>query len=451
MNSICVQELLNLSLFKCKRCDKRCQYPVIGDTEGNYCISCLDEPKMTTANVEVNTILEKLNVPCRFNKDGCGVCNNIADITSHEVECEFRKKTCPLEQFDECQKIVNYASHFINHHKQYVISSEVDTFDVSFDIKHFMEDLIRLLIVNNEYFLLHIKHDVDNTFLLALYLCGDYENLKSYNCSFEHNEITTINLLHESDISLPLQRTKAEVYELPIDVHNSETKLRIKIAANSSMKIVKNKELLNNLSCPICAIYMFDEIYQCILGHSICKTCFTRLQRCPTCTSPFNATRNYALESFAPLLRYPCRHDGCNIYFSKKKLFDHEDMCPFKLYDCPYRKKTTCNYTGLYKELYDHLYYEHNIRDNNPVQHVFTLENVTPTETIMNYYRLRSIFSCCVRKHMDGYNFICNHIGPKKSAKRFVFEVELINRQNESMVLKCYLEIVGDMLIRMKL
>ncbi|KAI4455852.1 e3 ubiquitin-protein ligase siah2 [Holotrichia oblita] len=436
MNSICVQELLDLSVFKCKCCNKRCQYPVMmGDKEGNYCITCLEElqPNMKKENEEINGILKKLNVPCRFNENGCGVCNNIVDITSHEIECEFREKMCPLKQLNQCNvipKIMNYASHFINHHKQNVISSELDTFDASFNIEQSMDDIIRLLIVNNEYFLLHIQHDVDNTFLLALFLCGDHENIKNYNCSFEHNEIKEFNLLHESDISLPLKRKNAVVYDFPVE-DNSEAKLKIIITANSYMKTIKNNELLNNLNCPICVTYMYEEIHQCTSGHSICKSCFTRLQRCPTCTAPFNATRNYTLESLTSILRCPCRHEGCNIYFSKKKILNHEDICPFKLYSCPFQEPT-CDYTGLYESLGQHLEVEHSkttIRSNF-VERIFAVDNITTKETTIMCFN--SIFHCYVKKNMDVYNFICKYIGPKRSAKRFVFEVELINQQNNS-------------------
>lgn len=51
------------------------------------------------------------------------------------------------------------------------------------------------------------------------------------------------------------------------------------------------------LNCPVCLNVFSSRIRQCRFGHSVCASCHSRLQECPTCRGDFAPEmRNYALE-----------------------------------------------------------------------------------------------------------------------------------------------------------
>lgn len=76
---------------------------------------------------------------------------------------------------------------------------------------------------------------------------------------------------------------------------------------------------METFECPICLETYAVRIFQCIQGHSICETCFLKLEidECPQCRGIFSETRNYALEE--ALEKSLVLNESINKYISTKK------------------------------------------------------------------------------------------------------------------------------------
>ncbi|XP_006405877.2 E3 ubiquitin-protein ligase SINA-like 7 [Eutrema salsugineum] len=113
------------------------------------------------------------------------------------------------------------------------------------------------------------------------------------------------------------------------------------------------------LDCPICFEPLNIPIFQCDNGHLACSSCCAELSdKCPSCTLPIGHIRCRAMESVLESILIPCQNAtlGCAKKVSYGKVSTHEKECAFSLCSCPV---LDCNYTGPYKDLYDHYRFTH--------------------------------------------------------------------------------------------
>lgn len=139
--------------------------------------------------------------------------------------------------------------------------------------------------------------------------------------------------------------------------------------------------MIRELECPICHEYMSPPIMICASGHSICSDCKSKLNKCPTCSSEYGNTRNYALESMLNLVHLPCRNDmnGCEFVGNFAAIQEHKADCKYAEFECPL--SLNCKWVGVgptnlvenhlnrkhsdkFIELDTHFSYSLNLREN---------------------------------------------------------------------------------------
>ncbi|KAF8684786.1 hypothetical protein HU200_044209 [Digitaria exilis] len=111
------------------------------------------------------------------------------------------------------------------------------------------------------------------------------------------------------------------------------------------------------LDCPICYDPLEPPIYQCGVGHLICKSCCAKLKKCPVCPR-IGFERCFGMEHVVESIEVSCsfaKH-GCTksiVYFNKKR---HEKACRHGPCFCP---ETGCNFIGPALALMGHLTAHH--------------------------------------------------------------------------------------------
>ncbi|PHJ25703.1 e3 ubiquitin-protein ligase sinat2-like [Cystoisospora suis] len=95
---------------------------------------------------------------------------------------------------------------------------------------------------------------------------------------------------------------------------------------------------LELLECGVCCEAMQSPIFQCVEGHTLCRSCKARVQQCPVCRSPDLDIRCRALERLADrLVDLPCRYRsfGCKDLLAYTQRQAHEQQCLYRPMQCP--------------------------------------------------------------------------------------------------------------------
>lgn len=443
MDYVCIEDFLNLSIFRCKLCDERCKYPVmVVEKNGNYCSTCYTQVRGTyiEENKEINIILQKLIVPCQFYESGCNVTMKFVDIKDHENVCKFRRAVCPFSSIQQCDTSIfpGYCEHFNASHNNYTLMSENDTLQLSFNINVSINfTIIRVLVIHNEYFLLHMKLDPNNKKIsLAVYYYGTLEELKNYKCIVKQvdcNISTEVNLLHESEYVQSAAKIN-EIYHTLGNSNFNEINLILKINTTNGYDPAINKTLLETLKCSRCKTYPHGKIMQCNAGHKICSTCSGDPPKCSdlNCNATCTGVRNYTVEHLSQCCRYPCRYNCSYCYYSSKNLVEHEKSCYLRNYYCPFTQQLDCQWVGKYEDIKLHLenYHHDNIVENNICTHKILLRDIE--NKVLCFITFNNIFIISVVKTSDTYCFKCKYVAPATLSNRFMFEVGLINQQNRN-------------------
>lgn len=148
-------------------------------------------------------------------------------------------------------------------------------------------------------------------------------------------------------------------------------------------KLYKNKSihLLSLLTCPIC-YNMYDKIYVCPNGHSLCSKCFNNSNICSYCRANIDInTRNRVLEEMLENMKLPCSYYkyGCNRDILNIDRNKHESHCLHQPLKCHI---DLCNHESNYNDMVDHIYNIHGnemISSNKNIHHsfkfVFNIQN----------------------------------------------------------------------------
>ena len=86
-----------------------------------------------------------------------------------------------------------------------------------------------------------------------------------------------------------------------------------------------------DLECPVCLdLPESFPIYQCMQGHILCNTCFSKLDDCPVCrVELILPIRALTEEKMLRRILKVCKHQGCSKRKLTTELEEHEDTCEF--------------------------------------------------------------------------------------------------------------------------
>ncbi|XP_050524711.1 uncharacterized protein LOC126896188 isoform X2 [Daktulosphaira vitifoliae] len=196
-----------------------------------------------------------------------------------------------------------------------------------------------------------------------------------------------------------------------------------------------NEQLVRLFECPVCFEHIIPPVYQCCMGHIICRSCKHMCDICPTCRNPFNTKRNLCMEKVGYLLKFPCKNSltGC-----KEQLFigqkdQHELECGYRHYPCIFNN---CSWKGYYPEFHVHMTQHHN-------SHILTGEEQVLDIIINNNQTTKWFLSA----HQEHFVVVVNISGPPKrikaqvnyigqlsKAKKFNFSIVLSKKQEDETV-----------------
>lgn len=442
--------LLKCDFFKCKHCCLVLRSPIVYvEGKGNYCWSCANNFAKKRRNYDMENVLSKLSVPCRFENNGCRVQRKANIIGQHESVCGFHNLVCPYTCLNECneESIVNIVEHFEESHTHSIITTESDTVKLCFHVNTLYNQL-NLLVINGEKFLLHIVRDIGEMHYFVYYM-GDVELIDVFSCTIEHIADTMrieakAAILRESNYP-NLDRTKATTFNLRFlrEIFKDNINVTIKITSKRDVPTPpcsdnNNEKFLTCFECPVCSSYMRPPIFQCFSGHSICNKCRARVGHCPTCRSGYGGTRNFILESLSTGIKYPClfRELGCELQFSVNEISGHEDECPLRPINCPFSEYLHCGWAGPSNNIVGHL------KSAHPQE---TISDNICTETIdytndVQFYHMRAllaygkVFRICHQRHIGDQNgyWSVQVVGAKGEAHKYTCHVALTDLNNPS-------------------
>ncbi|XP_049823896.1 E3 ubiquitin-protein ligase SIAH1A-like [Aethina tumida] len=126
-------------------------------------------------------------------------------------------------------------------------------------------------------------------------------------------------------------------------------------------------DLINEFKCVVCFDYMKPPIQMCVNGHSYCRSCFRRMNKCPECRGKRGHFRNLQLENIFGKLVFPCQNEdnGCDFVAKGLEVMAHEGKCIYGHLSCPFANYG-CPWSGLYSRMEDHLRDAHNLMNDIP-------------------------------------------------------------------------------------
>lgn len=198
-----------------------------------------------------------------------------------------------------------------------------------------------------------------------------------------------------------------------------------------------DKEILENIECPVCFEYLSAPIYLCKTGHSICSRCKSMLKNCPTCTADITSIRNYVLESLVSIIRYPCPFgkNGCKEMQPLEDLKKHIPDCAHRSYGCPFCPAGS-TWEGHRNDLKLHLNKTHNTvsyrnKSYKPLDSYFPLDH--PNEFkyfIYNSSNPIQLFYICQKYEKKNskdcvFHLVVRYVGDEKYVKNYSYTMSI--------------------------
>lgn len=153
--------------------------------------------------------------------------------------------------------------------------------------------------------------------------------------------------------------------------HHNKHKTKLN---NKNIYKDNNVHILSLLTCPIC-YNIYDKIYVCPNGHSLCSKCFYNSNICSYCRVNIDSnTRNRVLEEMLESMKLPCSYYkfGCRKNILNNNRCKHEYHCTYKPLKC---HLDLCNHESNYCDMIHHINNTHNyydiIKSNSDIHHYF--------------------------------------------------------------------------------
>ena len=207
-----------------------------------------------------------------------------------------------------------------------------------------------------------------------------------------------------------------------------------------------SKSVLTELECPVCKEYMVPPITFCLGGHNICNNCIQTVSSCRTCKQKFLKTKNVSLENLSLQMKFPCRYNkyGCKDTSPYNVFLEHKAICGYSPQKCPVlylRLKMICTWTGIYKDVKEHLQTAHKdlCEDYNAEHSHFLLASKAPIWPCKFLFAYNEIFCYRLLDHHETICLCLYYIGPAENDSKYQYKVMVKNNQDAERVVVTHL------------
>lgn len=201
-----------------------------------------------------------------------------------------------------------------------------------------------------------------------------------------------------------------------------------------TVRMERSKFDCMKIMCPICLEMMFESIYTCQDGHSMCGKCSYVVARCcyPQCRQYH--MRNTKLEDLIreikDILLLACDYvtDGCNFRPTLAEKRNHEKECEFRTVSCEFKTYLydNCGWQGKIWDIAEHMNQEHTNK-------VFSIDNTF--NTVVNTNVANKVLVILIsenglfyyKKKVDDSNvyFAIQYLGLSKVANEYTYTLTL--------------------------
>lgn len=96
------------------------------------------------------------------------------------------------------------------------------------------------------------------------------------------------------------------------------------------------------LKCSNCGAFCHPPFHLCKQSHLFCENCSLKRSLCVHCKSDISEVESENMEILHNTMYFPCENsdNGCLTYSWGFEILQHQEMCQYKMVDCPVRK---CN------------------------------------------------------------------------------------------------------------
>lgn len=186
------------------------------------------------------------------------------------------------------------------------------------------------------------------------------------------------------------------------------------------------------MDCPICFNPFKPPIYQCVGGHSFCSSCCKRLAKCPTCSRGMTRTRNYTLEAIVDeLLMVPCpnANEGCLVRQHQEDIPQHLKVCEFRIYTCPTKFISVCDWHGRRRNLYQHVKEKHDWNTQKRFGMAWTATH--PQYPMSFHYLHEKMFYFYRLLKNETLYWVIQYIGPVREASNYYYDVTISKKNSK--------------------
>ncbi|CAH0546243.1 unnamed protein product [Brassicogethes aeneus] len=463
------ENLLSQKVLLCCICEQILISPVkLVQGKGNVCAKCFDEkykdcPDKGWPNPSLDIILSKLTLPCKYSSKGCELKFSYHEHLDHISVCSYRLRNCPM---NDCLWKGHYheiITHFKNIHGAAIINADNGVFTVKVDFSE--TAFIKLLWSKNYMFYIKIHVDMQKNKLIYM-LCAIRDSEEGFKYTVKHkgDESDTTYIKTNSQLVKPdsiyNELNSNNSSEMDLDVVKAvigNSQHIINVFKLSSLFTIDIHDKLLHLECPVCRTFMKTPIFQCRTGHSICNKCYPRLEKCPTCSSPFGSTRNYALEALTSGVLYPCTYFdmGCSETNLASQIVKHEEFCSFRPMKCPIAQ---CSVTGNQETIIGHIRETHGDKliatKNQGYTESYRLDQLIYNQFLDKRFMIvdNRIFRVSCKRTGDHCFWAVEIFGSGNERKTYVYEITIMDvKKPEKKITRtdyCLNEMAEDELFR---
>ncbi|KAK9722138.1 Seven in absentia protein family [Popillia japonica] len=392
INVLETKDLLELSLLKCKICDRRLQSPILQVSGfANVCGSCTCDTS-TERNVELEALLQKLYLPCNYAGRGCEFEGSFDEVCIHEKRCGFQQLKCPLASYEQCDgDLDNIIEHIESKHPDNVVTAVGNHVSVK-NPNTAVRSVIYLLVVDNLRFVLSAQLDVTKGHILYAFYCLNYDYInrddvkvsillkyENTNCNVDNIHVKQLrkgelpHMLYEDDI-VKLKCIVLESFGCTDTINIKIDTAKSVLIENVTAKL--NKRVTPLYKCRNCSA-IAKTIHYCSTTENIicCEKCFVHDYDCYcSCGIQYNDTRCHPnsephiriyLSSFNLLTTLACTNTGCREEIHPDNYDTHtKSECRFRQVTCSFSPNSSCKWTGAFIDLISHIREEHADRIN---------------------------------------------------------------------------------------
>ncbi|XP_045770327.1 E3 ubiquitin-protein ligase SIAH2-like isoform X2 [Maniola jurtina] len=216
------------------------------------------------------------------------------------------------------------------------------------------------------------------------------------------------------------------------------------LAKSKTRNIPRNKATPNIVKCVTCNCELGLQIYQCMNGHSSCKECKLKGNRCGLCRELITDMRNITLEATIAELKLkepddgermkcPNSANGCFLIVKKDEVEGHLKECPYREMPCPLAAIFgVCTWKGKINHMGIHFKDVHPEHYEADVNKEMNLLNINVNHRIVYLVNLNT-FHFLVHIEIDkDQKTICmtvQTLGTKFSASKWTYEFHVYNKR----------------------